>query len=220
MKTMLALLALAASVECAALEARDARGLDVTLERLAEPVVVDGVVLQVQSATGPDVPALAARIQTRWRQEGAPLREHTRDGWNSIARFEQGRNEVIQWRGQGDSAQLLYSLLDAMQRPQRPSAAPFRLPSRCRWIRVIEGRAGQGTYQQHSAHCRAEPATVLEAIGRQLRSGGYIVHAGTTQVLRISGAGLEAELIVVPGPTRAESGVVWVASHADAGPPR
>lgn len=220
MKAILPWLSLAVGIECAALEARDAQGLDVTIERLSEPVMVDGVVLRVQSATGPEVPALAARIEARWRQEGGPLREHTRDGWNSIARFEHGRNEVIQWRGQGDSAQLLHSLLDAMQRPQRPSAAPFRLPSGCRWIRTIEGRAGQGTYQQHSAHCRAEPATVLEAIGRQLRSSGWIVHAGTTQVLRVSGAGLEAELIVVPGPSRAGSGVVWVASHPDAGSPR
>lgn len=216
MKTILAWLSLAVGIECAALEARDAQGLDVTIERLSEPVVVDGVMLQVQSATGPEVPALAARIEARWRQEGGPLRAHAPDGWNSIARFHQGRNEVIQWRGQGDSAQLLYSLLDAMQRPQRPSAAPFRLPSRCRWIRVIEGRAGQGSYQQHSAHCRAEPGTVFEAIGRQLRSSGWTVHAGTPQVLRVSGPGLEAELIVVPGPTRAESGVVWVASHPDA----
>lgn len=220
MKAILALLTLIAGIECAALEARDAQGLDVTIERLSEPVVVDGVVLQVQSATGPQVPALAARIEARWRQEGGLFREHARDGWNFIARFEEGRNEVIQWRGQGDSAQLLYSLLDAMQRPQRPSPPPFRLPSRCRWIRVIEGRAGQGTYQQHSAHCRAEPATVLEAISRQLRSGDWIVHPGTPRVLRVSGRGLEAEVIVVPGSTRAESGVVWVASHPDAGSSR
>ncbi len=214
MRPLLAVLLMTAALESGAIEARDARQLDVTIERLTEPVIVDGVSLQIHSAVGPDVSRLADRIRTRWRQEGSPLRQHMQDGWHLLARFDNGHNEVIQWRGEGSSAQLLHSVLDAAQTPVRPSAAPFRLPSSCAWVRVIEGQAGRGSYQQRSARCRAGPASVLDAIRRELRARGWTVREGEGQSLQVSAKGLDGQVTVAAGDARGESGVVWVGHQA------
>lgn len=217
MRAVLALLLMSAALACGAIEARDARQLEVTIERLAEPVIVDGVRLQVHSAVGPDVARLAERIRLRWRQEGSLLSQHRHDGWHLLARLGSGHHEVIQWRGEGRSAQLLHSVLDATRAPARPPAAPFRLPRSCAWMRVIEGRAGRDAYQQRSARCRAGPASVLDAIRRELQALGWTVREGAGQSLQVFAKHIDGQVTVTAGEARGESGVVWVGRQA-AGP--
>lgn len=195
-----------------ALEPRDARGLSVVVERIPESVLVDGLGVRIQTATGADVPQLAARIAQRWRREGSQLHQSRQAAWQLLARLEDGHSEVIQWRGSGTSAQLLHSVVDAMRAPARPTAAPFTLPSHCAWGRVIEGEAGAKSYEQRTGWCRADASHVLAALRQRLPAQGWSLE-GEGMALQLSRAGSAGELIVGPDPAREGSAVVWVATR-------
>src|SRR5690606_21655485 len=95
------ILILVPAQEISAIEARDVRGLDVAVERIDEPVIVDGVQLRIQRAQGVDVHQLASRIGQRWQVEGGTQRRLQQQGWQMLARWQDGRSDLIQWRGEG-----------------------------------------------------------------------------------------------------------------------
>lgn len=213
MKTVFVWIACAFAAQSVALEARDARGLDVRIDPIAESVHVDGLAMHIQAASGRDVERLAARIAERWRAEGSLLQHHSQSSWTLLTRLVDGRSEVIQWRAGGGSAQLLHSVVDAMRAPGRPSHGPFVLPPQCAWGRVIEGNAGPAAYAQHTARCRAPPATLTAALRQRLAAQGWTVRDGGAMALQLARPGIQAQLIVAAGTARDESAVVWISTR-------
>lgn len=206
------LLALLLVADAAAMEQSDLAGLRVALQPIAEAVNVDGVPLQVRTATGRDVERLAGRIEARWRAEGSVVQAHEVAGWKVRSRFEDGRSEVLQWKGEDDAAQLLHSTLDAMRAPAKATRPPFRLPRSCAWGRVISGNAGPGSYEQRTAICAEGTAAVIRALRSRLEAQGWSVMHAAGGSLELARQGSGARLVVAPGPQDGQSTVVWLAA--------
>ncbi len=199
-------LALLACTSCAsAFEPRDARGLDVRIEPLPEPVAVDGVVFEIQFASGKDVAELARRVELRWRQQGSPVQHVQQRGWQLVARWDGGRSELMQWRSEGAAAQLIFSSLDALKPPVRPGRGPLLLPSRCAWNRQIRDRS----HTVSSATCRLK----LPELQRQLRAAlvaqGWSIQRDAGALLEIARDGSSAHLTLVTAALPGESALVW-----------
>lgn len=204
MKACVLLLLAGASV-AGALESRDARGLDVKIEPLPEPVAVDGVMLEIKVASGRDVPELVRRVEHRWQQQHSVVQRLQQRGWQLLARWEEGRSELLQWRGEGASAQLIFSRLDTLRPPSRAASAPLLLPSRCAWARLIEDRS----HALRTAFCRL----ALPDLHRQLRAGlvaqGWAIRQEAAALFEISRHGQSARLTLAAGNAPDESAVVW-----------
>jgi hypothetical protein len=213
-KAMLAACALLVTGHAAAMERVDLGGLRVSVVPVPGVVNVDGVAMQLSMATGRDVERLAARIEARWRAEGSLVQRHQAAGWQVLSRLEQGRSEVVQWTGDGASARLLHSKLDAMRAPTAPAAPPFRLPAACAWGRVISGTAESGPYEQRTAICGVSPAASLRSLRERLAAQHWVVLRESDMNLEVARAGTEARLVVAPGPGAQQSTVVWLAVPA------
>jgi len=212
MKVLLALLGMWC-MSATGLEARDTRGLSLMVERIAEDIRVDGLTMQVHSATGRDVAELAARIEARWRAEGSVV-QSAQSRWQMLSRFERGRSELIQWRGEGPSAQLLHSILDTTRPAARPASEPFTLPLHCAWGRVIEGRAGLGSFEQRTGRCSNSSGTVFAAVQRSLATQGWNVSRASGTALELARDGIEGRLFITQDAGDAATAVVWIARRA------
>lgn len=199
-----------------AIETHDTRGLDVQVEAMPKPVSVDGVTMQVRLARGSDVPALARRIEQRWRLEGSAPRRMEAGGWQMLGRWEQGRNELIQWRGTGGAAQLIFSLLDTLQQSSPPGRSPFPLPPGCAWVRVIE----DSEYSQRSAYCRLASERLRQAMRALLASQGWIFRHDTAASFGISRGTLSGSILLTPAPQPHHSALVWTTTGARPGSAR
>ena len=208
MKALLCLL-VAFTPWAAAIEARDARGLDVQVDAMPAPVSVEGVAMHVRLASGRDVPELARRIEQRWRLEGSEPRRMEAGGWQLLGRWDQGRNELIQWRGAGATAQLIFSLLDTLQQPLPPGRNPFPLPPGCTWVRVIE----DSEHAQRTAYCRLASASVRQSIRALLGSLGWVIRHDTAASFEASRGTVSGTILVTPAPQPGHSALVWMASQ-------
>lgn len=218
MKTLMAAVLVLLAPAAPAVESRDARGLRVALERIAEPLVVDGIVMHVQRAQGPDIPRLAGRIEQRWRAEGSQMQRSGQGGWQVLGRWVRLRSEVIQWRGTGDAAELVFSWFDAARRPASRTAAPLMLPPSCEWVRSVEGQTQASRYLQMTARCRAAPAELLARLEATLvRSDWAVLHKGQLG-WDVARRNESARITVVPAATADESALVWVGTTADVDP--
>lgn len=197
----------------AAFEARDVRGLDVQVGTIPAPVTVEGVAMHIRVASGRDVPALASRIEQRWRQEGSAPRPMQAGGWQLLGRWEQGRNEVIQWRGTGAAAQLILSLLDTLQQPSPPGANPLPLPPGCTWVRVIE----DDEHSQHSANCRLPSGSLRQAMRMLLGSQGWVIRHDAGSSFEASRGTFSGSVFVTSALQPGHSALVWVALRARPG---
>lgn len=195
----------------AAIEPRDSHRLDVSVERIDEDVIVDGVAMRIQVARGAGVPELARRIAGRWRTEGGELQELRQRDWQMLARWQEGRSELIQWRGTGGSAELLHSRLDTTRAVARRGAPPFTLPSSCEWGRLIEGRAAGRRHAAQSARCRTGLPVMRELLLRSLRAQGWTMRHQSGAALQLARAGLQGELLLAADGTGGSS-IVWVGS--------
>ncbi len=211
MKAIAALLLLCCVARSAgALESRDVRGLQVTLEAIAEPVQVDGVSMRLQVATGPDVQRLAARIEQRWRAEGSVVERQQAASWQVRARLERGRNEVIQWRGAGDAAQLLHSTVDVMRAPATAAPPPFALPAGCTWLRSVRGAAGRERFEQRTATCGMSAERVITSLHGLLSAQGWTIEHAGPDGARLMHAGSEGLLRVTAGEGVGRSTLAWL----------
>jgi hypothetical protein len=193
-----------------ALEKRDLGGLAVTVESIPEEVIVDGLALRIKRASGADVPQLAQRLQIRWRTEGSAVQSQQVEGWKSASRLDQGRNELIQWRGEGPDAELLHSSLVTGRLPRSRSRAPFALPGACAWGRVIEGVSGGSSFEQHTAQCAANAAALATAIQSRLQSLGWNIRSRMDAVWDVHRSGDHARLTLIEGPVPGSSSLVWL----------
>ena len=200
----------------AAIEPADVRGLVVSVETIVGPMRVDGVPVSVTSVMGRDVDELAVRIERRWRNEGSPVQRQAHAGWQLVARLDAGRSELVQWRRRDGSGELLHSLLDPSHAAAASSRAPFNLPGRCTWGRVVEGGAKGESFEQRTAHCRSGSAEALSAIARSLRAQGWQVAESIPGSLDLAHARLRGRLVVIDDPARG-SWLTWLGSKAVSG---
>jgi len=206
-------LVLLACASCAgAFEPRDARGLDVRIEPLPEPVAVDGVVFEIQVASGSDVAELARRVEQRWRQQGSTVQHMQQRGWELVTRWDAGRSELMQWRGEGSAAQLVFSRLDTLKPPARPGRGPLLLPSRCAWSRQI----GDRSHTVSSAICGLALSELQRQVRAALVAQGWSVQRETAALLEISRDGRSAHLTLVAASRPGESALVWTQVAAGA----
>lgn len=194
-----------------AMDRSDARGLSVTFEPIAEPMIVDGIAMHVERAHGPQVSELARRIEARWRQERSHVLHGAHGDWHMRSRWAGLRSEVMQWRGEGDRAELLLSWFDASRRPvAAPAAGPIALPSQCAWARRVEGRSLAGRYEQLTARCRISVAGLAARLDPLLeRHAWTVLHKGDLG-WDMTRAREAARAIVVAGDTGGESALVWI----------
>jgi hypothetical protein len=193
-----------------AIDARDARGLAVAIEPIAEPLIIDGLVMHVVRAQGAQVSELARRIEERWRQDQGVVLPSQHGEWRIRSRWAGLRTEVIQWRGEGAAAELLFSWFDASRRPEAPARDPMRLPSLCQWTRRVEGQPSPGRFVQQIARCRIGVEGLLSRLEPLLSRHEW-------RVLHRSGASWElmrlretARATVVAGASPEESALVWI----------
>jgi hypothetical protein len=201
-----------------AIEARDARGLSVAIERIAEPLIIDGLAMHVERAQGAQVSELARRIEERWRQDRAVVLQSQHGDWHIRSRWAGLRTEVIQWRGQGDGAELLFSWFDASRRPEARARDPLKLPSQCAWTRQVEGRLSTGRYVQQIARCRMGVERLLSRLEPLLMQHEWtVLHKGglAWEVMRLRET---ARTTVVAGASPDESGLVWITTMQDERP--
>lgn len=214
----LALALVMVAQSASAIDARDARGLSVAVGRVAEPLVVDGLVMHVERAQGPQVGELARRIEDRWRQERNLVIESRHGDWHIRSRWVGVRSEVIQWRGEGDQAELLLSWFDASRKPGAAAAEPVSLPPGCVWGRRVEGRSHRERYMQLTARCRSGAAGVASRLDPLLaRHDWTVVHKGalTWDVMRQRET---ARVTLVAGASPGDSALVWITTVPDERP--
>lgn len=206
----LAPLLLACTSFAGAFEPRDARGLDVRIEPLPEPIAVDGVTLEIQVAHGKDVPELARRVEQRWQQQGSAVQRLQQRDWLLLTRWDQGHSELIQWRGTGPAAQLIFSRLDTLQRPSRRGSGPLLLPPRCAWGRMVEDRS----HTLRTAFCSMAVAELRQQLRAALANQGWSIRHETGVILEIARDGEAGRLTLAAGRQPGESAVVWTAITA------
>lgn len=188
-----------------AIEAGDVRGLDVRLEALPESVAVDGVMFEIQFASGRDIPELARRVEQRWRLQGSAVQHMQQRGWQLLARWERGQSELLQWRGDGGAAQLLFSRLDTTRAPARPGSGPMELPARCAWGRLIQDRS----LVLRTAFCRLSLPQLQAQVRTRLAAQGWSVQHASDVILDIARAGESARLTLTAGAQAGESALLW-----------
>lgn len=201
-----------ASGTLAAIEPRDSHRLDVAVERIDDAIVVDGIALRIHTARGAGVAELARRMGARWRTEGGELQQLEHRGWHMLARWQDGRSELVQWRGTGVAAQLLHSWFDTTRPVAARGTPPFALPSSCEWGRMIEGAAAGRQHATLSALCRMEPRLLKALLARLLPAQGWTIRGQLPASLQVSGKGLEGELLLSAAGAGASS-IVWVGTH-------
>lgn len=210
MRIMALLAALCMAPHAAALETRDATGLDVAIEPIAEPIEVDGLPLTVRRATGPGVAILVLRIGERWLAAGAPVRRLSQGGWQMLSRWDGGHAELLQWRGEGATAELLYSRFDARRRPTSVGAPPLHLPVRCAWGRQVAGKAAGVRYQQLTARCRGTAAALMPDLRVSLNADGWQWQETAPGALQVARGASRGMLILVPGRNDSDCWLAWV----------
>lgn len=201
-----------------AMDARDARGLSVAVERIAEPLIIDGLTMHVERAQGPEVGELARRIEERWRRDRSRVLPSLHGEWQIRSRWDGLRSEVIQWRGEGDRAELLFSWFDASRRPERPAAAPVTLPSHCAWTRVVEGRSMAERYVQLTARCRIGAEGLVSRIEPMLARHDWVVRHKGSLAWDVARSRETARATVVAGASPDESALVWITTMPGSSP--
>lgn len=170
-----ALVLLAASAMAGVgLDARLAAGLPVSIQRVDEPVAVDGTVITLQQATGQGAPELARRLEAQWRRQGSRIEQQRLDGWQVRSRILHGRSEVLQWREPPHAPLLLWSSLElrasiAVPRPD------LILPAGCVWGRSIFGKSDISPYLQRSARCPHSIPRLVSILRKTLPSQGWLL---------------------------------------------
>ena len=149
------------------------QGLQVERESLDSIEAVNGVPLRIERYTGRDVPELLRRWLSEWRaEEGTVATGNASSGeWQLYSRLRwPSTQEVIQTRGMGDAAELLWSSLPLSVR-QDSRRAPPALPVGCKAGPGVQGRDEQGAFEMYSVVCWRLPAS-LQTESCDLKAAG------------------------------------------------
>jgi hypothetical protein len=152
------------------------RGLHVVREVLDSIQGMNGVPLHIERFSGRDVPELLRRWLAEWHADERTAGQGSgrTGGWRLHARLlRPSFQEVLQVRGQGDTAELLWSrILLSSNPPERQTV--LRLPAHCKAGPRVHGRDDRGAFEVSSAVCARMPGSqrsrtcVLEAAGESL----------------------------------------------------
>src|SRR5689334_13467901 len=184
----------------AAFESRWISGLHVVTESLSGQTAVNGVLFQVQRATGRDVPVVAERMLADWRGESGS--DHVLllpgIGWTVFSRIHQGESEVVQWRAAGEESELLWSSTNLGKTDRLLPRGTVPLPRGCHWQSPVHGMVNGSSFIQTSGSC---PGTVpaVSTDFRQLLSGmGWTLHYGGKGLLQLEQGGRRAQIVLMP----------------------
>lgn len=168
-------------------------GLNVAVDRIPEPIEVDGVAMTALRVTGRDVSLLALRLEASWRAQGSQVKVIQHGGWTLLSRLSGPRSEVIQWRMSSGTSELLWSSADITRSASPVPDAGISLPTGCVWNRSISGRDRQRQYLQRSARCTQSRHVLSQQLQSSLpKTGWRIVNAadGSLLVERLGTQGL------------------------------
>lgn len=175
-------------------EAQLAAGLTVTIDRIPEPVAVDGIPMTVHRVTGAGVPELARRIEAQWRSQGSEVKALQQGSWTLRSRMLGAKSEVVQWRNGPEAPELLWSSLDATGPLQPKPDAGLALPAGCVWGRSVSGSSGPRRYLQRSARCTLSVHELSLQLQHSLPSQGWRLRSATDRGLLLDRPGVEALL--------------------------
>jgi hypothetical protein len=161
-------------------------GLDVVIDRIPEPLMVDGVQLVMHLASGAGVPELARRIEAQWRRHGSDIQSMQQGSWTLRSRIQGAASEVVQWRTGPSGHELVWSSLDAAANVRPVAESGLILPACCKWGRSVSGRSSQGHFLQRSARCTLPAQELSSLLQGSLPSQGW-------QLLTVSERGLLLE---------------------------
>ncbi|MEY2853112.1 MAG: hypothetical protein RL030_244 [Pseudomonadota bacterium] len=137
---------------------------------------VNGVPLHIERFSGRDVPELLRRWLAEWSADEQTAGQGSgRTGeWRLHARLlRPSFQEVLQVRGQGEAAELLWSRLP-LSSDAADKQAVLRLPTHCKAGPRVHGRDDKGDFEVSSAVCGRSPdnrrlrTCVIEAAGEPL----------------------------------------------------
>jgi hypothetical protein len=183
------------------------RDLDVAVEELSGPMSVDGLAMSVLRAVGSDVPELVRRIGARWHKESDAdrIRALAHEQWSILSRIHLGNSEVMQWRGSGEQAELLWSTTDLRQRPGSLPQRAVTMPAGCFWNRSVHGQEHGREYLQSNARCSLSSDHVLRTLISELQREQWSVRS-TGGNLIVANRGRMAVRIAIAPLTRAARG--------------
>jgi hypothetical protein len=184
-RVSIALLLVVVSPFTAAMDVGVWRDLHVDVDVLPEPILVNGLPLAVVRATGSDVDVLAHRLRERWNAESDAhgIRSESHGAWKILSRVHDAGLEVVQWRGTGTDAELLWSRSDLPARVQVPVRGRLGFPPGCVPGRIVSGRVGARAYSQQAASCKGSLHATLAAVRSNASRKGYEVLSRDGQLL-------------------------------------
>jgi hypothetical protein len=185
----LAALLIAASHSTSAADPGEWRDLNLKMEPLGEPVLVNGVPMTISRVTGSDVGVFAQRMGDKWLVEGGVhgVRSTNSGRWTIISRLHGNGLEVLQWTGTGKDAQLLWSRSDLQSRTRPKFRGVLRFPTGCVPGRAVSGRVDTRSYWQQAAHCKGSTRNVLSSVRAIASTQGFAVQSWDSQLLARSG---------------------------------
>jgi hypothetical protein len=205
--TVVAVLAVPASQ---AFETHLIAGLAITVDRIPEPVAVDGVAVIIHRATGVDVPELARRFEALWRSQGSAINALQQGSWTLRTRMLGAKSEVVQWRIDRNEPELIWSSLDAAGSVGSTPDAGLRLPASCSWGRSISGRSGASQYLQRTARCTCSAQELSLQLQRSLQLQGWQVRTASDNSLLLDRLGAEGLLSLTAGPGDRATWLTWL----------
>lgn len=183
---------------CWSSEADMTAGLDIAVDRIPEPIEVDGVAMTVLRATGGDVSLLAQRFETSWRAQGSDLKVIQHDGWTLLSRLHGSRSEVVQWRMNPGTPELLWSSADIVRSARAIPDAGIPLPAGCAWSRSVSGRDRQRQYLQRSARCTQSGHLLSQQLQGSLPKMGWRIVNATDDSLLVEQQGTQGLVALTP----------------------
>lgn len=185
-------------------------GLNITVDRIPEPVEVDGVAMTVQRATGTDVMRLARRLEASWRVQGSEIRTLQQGEWTLLSRLSGSRSEVIQWRASAATRELLWSSINVAATASSIPDAGISLPTGCTWGRSVSGSGRQQRYLQRSARCTQSGSVLSRQLRRSLPHLGWRIVNATDGSLLVEQKGMQGLVSLTVHPGEQGTWLTWL----------
>lgn len=194
----------------AALDGHLYRGLDVVVDEIGEPVVVDGVQMAIQRFSGSGVPELANRVESSWKSHGSVIRSMQQGRWTLRSRMRAGASEVVQWRADPGGPELVWSSVDVTAPVHAAIDTRLSLPATCIWGRSVSGRSVAGAFLQRSARCSLPLRELLASLRNSTAAQGWRVRSATNNGLLLDRPGAEGMLSLSRSAAEQVSWLSWL----------
>lgn len=205
-RTMTLILLLGDAIAANAFEHRWIAGLDLSPERLGGQTGVNGVLFRIERATGRDVPVLAERMFREWQRDLGtdPVLSTSEAGWRLFGRIYRGESEVVQWRGLGGEAELIWSITDLRAGNSSPPGMVPK-PRDCSWLPPVHGKVEGRPFLQTSGYCQRASTTVAGELQQLLSSGKWVLHQAGGGLLQVEHGHRKAQIVLMPAGSPAQA---------------